>query len=94
LSARKRFEKGNTYLQFEQSLAHKYYLYHLYELFKSYCKSGPKNQEHLLKSTNKVYSTVRFHTYSLPCFNQYYELFYLKGKKKIVPSHIADLLTA
>jgi LAGLIDADG DNA endonuclease family len=31
-------------------------------------------------------------TYSLPCFNELFDLFYLDGKK-IVPSNIAELLT-
>ena len=31
-------------------------------------------------------------TYSLPCFNELYELFYVNGKK-IIPANIADLIT-
>jgi hypothetical protein len=35
---------------------------------------------------------VTFNTYSLPCFNELYNLFYFEGKK-IIPSNLADLLT-
>jgi hypothetical protein len=34
----------------------------------------------------------RFSTFSLPCFNELYELFYVNGKK-VIPSNIAELLT-
>lgn len=47
----------------------------------------------ILKSTNKVYSTLYLNTRSLPCFNEFYSLFYLNGKK-IVPKNIGKLLTA
>jgi hypothetical protein len=30
----------------------------------------------------------------LPCFNEYYDLFYLNGKKKVVPKNIGELLIA
>jgi len=42
--------------------------------------------------TGKIYSSIRFKTYSLPCFNELYILFYLDGRK-IVPLNIAELLT-
>jgi hypothetical protein len=45
------------------------------------------------KRTDKIYRSVYFNTFSLPCFNYYYELFYLDGLK-IVPKNIGDLLTA
>jgi hypothetical protein len=39
-----------------------------------------------------VYSSIYFETYSLPCFNEIYSLFYLNGKK-IIPKNIEELLT-
>lgn len=61
-------------------------------MFKDYCSAVPKIYD--LKPdlrTNKVYSSVWFNTYSLPCFNKYYELFYLN---KRIPLNIGELLTA
>jgi hypothetical protein len=39
-----------------------------------------------------VYSVIYFNTFSLPCLNELYKLFYLLGKKT-VPSNIDELLT-
>jgi len=44
------------------------------------------------KRTGNVYTRVRFNTYSLPCFQELYNLFYPSGKK-IVPLNIGELLT-
>ena len=35
---------------------------------------------------------MKFGTYSLPCFNEFYDLFYPEGTK-LIPSNIAELLT-
>ncbi|KAG0122975.1 homing endonuclease, partial [Tuber indicum] len=93
LHALKRSVNGNTYLNFEQGLIHKDYIYHLYDLFKSYCGSEPKISNRLPdKRTGKIYTRIVFLTYSLPCFNEIYLSFYLKGKK-IIPLNIGELLT-
>ena len=93
LNAQKRSVNGNTYLYFEQGLIHKDYIYHLYDLFKSYCKSEPKMSNRLPdKRTGKIYTRIVFFTYSLPCFNEIYLSFYLKGKQRI-PLNIGELLT-
>jgi hypothetical protein len=39
-----------------------------------------------------VYSKIYFGTYSLPCFNELYSLFYFEGVK-VVPENIFELLT-
>lgn len=52
----------------------------------------PRHYEFLNKRTNKVYTSIDFHTYSLPCFNYYYDLFYVNGVK-IIPLNISELLT-
>jgi hypothetical protein len=44
------------------------------------------------KLTGKIYSKIGFCTYSLPCLNELYELFYPLGKK-IVPLNIAEFIT-
>jgi len=79
--------------QGKQGICHEEYLRHLYNLFKTFCPQGPKlrvDKPH--KRTGKVYSKIYFNTYSLPCFNELYDLFYLEGLK-IVPKNIGDLLT-
>ena len=83
----------NAGLRFEQSIIHEDYIRHLYTLFKSYCFSEPViyTRAPNLK-TGVSYSSVRFITCSLPCFNELHELFYPLGKK-IIPQNIGDLLT-
>jgi hypothetical protein len=84
----------NARLRFEQGLINEAYLLHLYDLFKDYCGSSPKNnnsRKPKLKTGNINYS-IYFNTYSLPCFNYYYDLFYL-NKEKRIPLNIEELLT-
>nr|QWC53690.1 LAGLIDADG homing endonuclease [Rhizoctonia solani] len=83
----------NVRFRFEQSTIHKDYLFHLYNLFQSFCTQAPKVNTRLPdKRTGEIYSNIYFNTYSLPCFKELYSLFYLEGKK-VIPSNIADLLT-
>jgi hypothetical protein len=88
-------QKGglNPALRFEQGIVHKDYLFHLYALFNSYCRSAPKIESRLPdKLSGSIYTRVRFHTYSLPCFNELYELFYPNGEK-VLPANIGELFT-
>ncbi len=83
----------NTRFHFKQGVIHKDYLMHLYELFKDFCFNAPKIFDLLAdKRTAKVYSSIRFTTYTLPCFNELYELFHVGGKK-VIPLNIGELLT-
>jgi ABC-type transport system involved in multi-copper enzyme maturation permease subunit len=83
----------NAQLRFVQSTIHKEYIDELYSQFKSYCTTEPKVTKTLPnKVTGMTYSSIRFNTLSLPCFNELYSLFYLEGRK-IVPSNIGELLT-
>src|SRR5690606_35467523 len=83
----------NARLQFKQGLINKEYIYHLFDLFSSYSNmKGPKHLEFFDKRTNKVYNSIYFRTYSLPCFNYYYHLFYV-DKIKRIPLNIGELLT-
>jgi hypothetical protein len=77
---------------FGQGLVHKEYLLHLYELFKPYGSQAPLISHEFYKRTGKEYGKIRFYTYTLPCFNELYELFYPLGKK-IVPANIVELVT-
>jgi hypothetical protein len=93
LYARKRTKTGNTLLMFEQGIVHKDYIYHLYDLFSNYCRTAPKLKIRAPdKRTGVTYSSIRFQTYSLPCFNELFHMFYPEGPK-VVPSNIAELLT-
>jgi hypothetical protein len=93
LYAQKRGKMGNTVFRFEQGTVHEDYINYLYELFKSYCPSTPKiNSRKPNKITMKIYSRIYFLTYTLPCFNDLYLLFYPAGKK-VIPANIAELLT-
>ena len=42
----------------------------------------------------KVYTSIKFQTLSLPCFNYYREIFYNKEGTKIVPENLENILTA
>jgi hypothetical protein len=88
-----RFRYGKARFVFKQGLVHEDYLLHLYEIFKGYCPSAPKITKSLPHyRTGKIYSSILFSTFTLSCFNELYELFYISGKK-VVPSIIGDLLT-
>lgn len=83
----------NPRLMFIQGTVHRDYLLHLYELYKTYCRLPPVTTNLTPdKRTGKIYSTIHFNTYSLPCFHELFDIFYIDGKK-IVPANIADLLT-
>jgi hypothetical protein len=93
LYARRAKPTVNTRLLFLQSIIHKEYLLHLYDLFKDYCKAAPiivTPKAH--KETGKVYPNMRFEARSLPCFNYYFDIFYPLGKK-CVPANIGELMT-
>jgi hypothetical protein len=83
----------NARLEFHQGVVHTEYLQHLYELFADFCGMAPKiPAQSPDKRTGKIYKSIRFYTHSLPCFLEFYNLFYLDGKK-IVPLNIGDLIT-
>jgi len=93
LNVQKQTKNSNVRLCFKQGLVHKDYLMHLYDLFKTYCPTPPKTTNPVAdKRTGKTYIGIWFNTYSLPCFNTFYDMFYLAGKK-VMPSNIAELLT-
>jgi hypothetical protein len=93
LNVQKRYINGNAKLRFVQGLLHKEYLEHLYTEFESYCTSAPLITRLAPdKRTGKVYSSIRFNTLALPCFNKFFVLFYPNGQK-IVPQNIGELLT-
>ena len=86
----------NTRLQFKQTSKKEVYVAHMYLLFKEFCGSPPKFMSRFdaRPSKMKEYGSVKFNTFSLPCFNVYRELFYSSDGVKIIPSNLGDLLTA
>jgi hypothetical protein len=88
-----RLRFGKVSFVFKQGLVHKDYLMHLYNLFSHYSPSSPKINKGLPDNrTGKIYTNIYFYTYTLPCFNELYNLFYY-SRKKIVPKNIEELLT-
>ncbi len=47
------------------------------------------------KRVNKMkdYSSIKFQTLSLPCFNEFREMFYNHDGLKIIPLNLKELLT-
>jgi hypothetical protein len=84
----------NALLMFKQGLVNKDYIYQLFNLFSSFSNmKNPRHCEHHDKRTNKIYTSIDFHTYSLLWFNYYYDLFDVNGVK-ITPLNIGELLTS
>jgi LAGLIDADG DNA endonuclease family len=78
---------------FKQGLKNQDYLHHLYSIFNEYSASAPKSTTSLPNpKTGKCYTSFIFYTYSLLCFNDIYNMFYISGKK-VIPVNIFDLLT-
>jgi hypothetical protein len=82
----------NSRLMFKQGKINEAYILHLYDLFKYYCGTGPKYSGNPHVKTGNINYSISFNTYSLPCFNNYYDLFYVDRVKRI-PLNIGELLT-
>lgn len=95
LHAEKLKPTSNTRLQFKQSTVNKPYIDTLFSMFKEYCSAEPKITTFFTKNTGskKLYSSIKFWTLSLPCFNQFRELFYNDLGVKIIPEILEELLT-
>lgn len=73
------------------------YFWHVFNLFTMFCTPGlePYIKTFIRKGSDVVYTSISFVTLRLPCFNTYYQLFYLSPHgTKIVPYNIIELLTA
>ena len=95
LFAEKRNPNSNTRLQFKQSIKNKVYIEHLYSIFKEYCNSEPKITTSIDQRPGKkdLNISIKFWTQSLPCFNQFRELFYDELGTKFIPSYLDELIT-
>ena len=95
LFAEKRNINSNTRLQFKQSIKNEKYIYHLYSIFKIYCNSEPKVNYYLEKRPGKkdLNISIKFWTQSLPCFNQFREIFYDGKGNKFIPLNLEEIIT-
>jgi hypothetical protein len=96
LFAEKSRINSNTRLQFKQSNKNKNYIDHLYDIFKDFCGSKPKVTSSFdsRPEKNKIYDSIKFSTFSLPCFKKFRALFYDSSGVKFVHNNLEDLLTA
>lgn len=77
-------------LVFEQK--NKDYLFHLYDIFKPFVRTPPKERLQKRLNTSEIKSTWYFSTISHPELENYYNWFYPKGQKRI-PNDLIDYLT-
>ena len=89
---RRSSDKANARAVFRQGSTNADYLLHLYSLFQQFVQTPPSVTMIEDKNTGKTRHNISFATLSLPCFNEFYDLFYAKGIK-IVPTNIANYLT-
>lgn len=93
-------EKSNPYLAIEQTYPkNNKYVEHQYAIYQSLTKSPPKVVVRKPdRRTNKIYSSIKFRTLSLPALVPIYEMFYHKTVdnkyRKSIPINIKDYLTA
>lgn len=84
-------KSGSCYLKFEQGNIHYEYLIHLYNLFKIYVNTGPKDKIRKLNNKNNKIISWYFNTTTVEAFKEF-KTFY-KNNRKIVPKNIEKLLT-
>ena len=89
----KKYKNGNTYFQYAQSVSHKDYIQHVFDIFflAGYCNIT-KLSERKLVVKDKTYEYLQFKTKSLIVFNILRSLFYLEDHK-IIHKNIGELLT-
>lgn len=79
-------------VKFEQSIKHKPYIEHLYEIFKNYVKTPPQLKLVKYKNNQTISTNIRFATISSSTFTFFGKQFY-KEKKKVIPKLIHRWLT-
>lgn len=83
--------RGRTYrIKIEQSAAHRDYVYHLYQIFRTWVLTPPKIKSVVTK--NKLTQNYRFQSVSHSAFRYYAHQFY-RGNKKRIPKLIHKMLT-
>jgi hypothetical protein len=79
-----------TRFSYRQSIVHKDYLFWLYDFFltRGYCSNlEPRKYTRILKNGSivKKHYGYEFNTFTFRSFNWIYDMFYIKGKKRISP---------
>ncbi len=80
----------NALIGFKQSLAHSDYVWFVFSFLSHYCNITPQLKKGI-KSGIPFYG-LEFVTRSLPCFTEFYTIFYVNGVK-VIPKNIYELLT-
>jgi len=85
----RRSPTANSRLYYGQSSKHKEYFFFVFDLFKSFCVKNYTPQFTTIndKRNNETYTSFHFATMQFPCFNIFWEMFYV-GTIKIVPTNI------
>lgn len=85
--------RGRTYrLKIEQSLAHQFYVEHLYQIFREWVRTPPRSRRRI-SVKGRVSEMWSFQTYSHDAFRFYGQQFYFQRIKR-VPKIIGRLLTS
>lgn len=85
-------DNGKTYrLKVEHSIKQKEYVEWLYEQFKDFVRSEPREKKHRVSGVTHI--SYFFNTYSLGTFRFFAQQFYV-GRKKAIPKLIGKLLDA
>lgn len=71
------------------------YLFHLYEIFKPFVRTPPKQRLQKRLKTSESRTTWYFSTISHSAFDDYYDMYYPQGRKLLPSQHLLnDQLTA
>ena len=83
----------NARFGFTQSETHSDYFYFVFNIFASLSLCGsPRSYSYLDDRTGKNYISLTFVTFALPIFTEFFNLFYVEGKK-IIPFSLINLLS-
>jgi LAGLIDADG DNA endonuclease family len=74
-------EKANVRIIFRQGSINESYLLHLNSLYQDFVLTPPSVSKIYEPKTGKIRYNLSFATLALPCFNDFYDSFYLEGKK-------------
>ena len=85
---------GIACLKVEQSLKQKEFVIWLFEVFKDFIRTFPKEKHYMVSTVKSVFpkNSYYFNTLSFKSFYTFYKMFY-KARKKIIPRNIDQLLT-
>lgn len=85
---------GRARLMVEQSFKQREFVEWLFEIFKEFTKTFPKEKDYLSSNSKGYFKkhSIYFSTLSFKQFYEIHKMFY-SSKKKIIPDDIEDLLT-